>query len=156
MVDGDGYGSACGFLAFPEHPGLLPSAWLASWGLLRAGDSLAPWPSVFLLRYLSTLSHQPPSDHLPCSSGDLDPRDADHSGLLGPKLLRVKPHSGCWLLPGQSQGLASWRLDLYNRMEFSHFLSCYPATERPTQKKLINKSECYCVSKIPTIHWAPN
>ena len=27
--------------------------------------------------------HQPPSDHLPCSSGDLDPRDSYHSGLLG-------------------------------------------------------------------------
>lgn len=99
--------------------------------------------------------HQPPSDHLPCSSGDLDPRDSDHSGLLGPKFLRVKPRSGYYPLPGHSQGLASWRLDLQNQMEFSHFLSCYPVTERPTHKRLINKSECQCVSKIPTIRWAP-
>lgn len=62
-VDGDGAGPTCGFTAIPEFPGLLPSAWLASWGLLSAGNAYDPWPSVLLLKYSSvlTISLRPPA-----------------------------------------------------------------------------------------------
>lgn len=39
VVGEDGVGPACGLPAIPKYLGLPPSALLASWSLLKAGDS---------------------------------------------------------------------------------------------------------------------
>lgn len=81
VVDGDGNGSACGFPAIPEHPGLQhgwPPGVFSELGTHKLLGLLFSFSDTSLHS-----DHQPPSDHLPCSSGDLDPRDSYHSGLLG-------------------------------------------------------------------------
>ena len=81
VVDGDGNGLACGFLAIPEYP-CLQHGWPPG-----VFSELGTHKLLGLQFFFSDTSlrsdHQPPSDHLPCSSGDQDPRDSYHSGLLG-------------------------------------------------------------------------